>query len=312
MNLSFISEQNLAASVIGTLLVLTYGSIMKIQGDFASHKDTSGNNNQAAIISQSQSYSSSYAQKDETILAEPGIYEIKIPEKFSFAPECVSRVLQAGGLDAPYRLCRYQSVDNVSTYEVSYTRFPSEIFQNRSTQEFMDNLRNGELRQFPGTLKDEKTVNLDLNLLKRDLEIESRNKGDAVYIKTTFIISKPYIYLIRFTSSNRSNLFANKTKAFFDSFRLTQASSPQTIMIDSIPSPDNDKFTVQSSPVSSIQSPNIQPNTQLNIQDTSLTQNSKQKQIAMNVNSKNANNSNYRSDIEELPSNSVRLSPNPY
>jgi hypothetical protein len=83
-------------------------------------------------------------------------------------------------------------------------------------------------------------------------------------------------------------------------------------MIDSIPSPDNDKFTVQSSPVSSIQSPNIQPNTQLNIQDTSLTQNSKQKQIAMNVNSKNANNSNYRSDIEELPSNSVRLSPNPY
>jgi hypothetical protein len=214
-------EQKLAGWIVGALLALMCVSTLQIKS--GNSKVALGSTSSLAANKQTENTNSLANRKT---LIEPGLYRVDFPENFSFPPEKILLQLSSD-ISAPYY--RYQSNDNISTYEISYLRFPDSAFQSKSLKQILDDLTDGELGRFQGVLKKESTVNESSNLVKREIEIQA-NQND-LFVRTYLILNRPYVYLVCYTSKNKNNLYSAKTQSFFDSFKLYEQAAPQTIVM---------------------------------------------------------------------------------
>jgi hypothetical protein len=214
-----ISQQNLTVGAIGVLLFVTFISVMQIRNGASGELDRNLN---------STKQEDKTSKTQDTTLIEPGLYQVEFPERFNFPPEKLLLQLTQDS-SAPYY--RYQSNDNVSTYEISYVRFPEDTFAQKNASAILNDLTQGELTRFSAILKKETTSNESANLIKREIELQS---GDgSLFIRTMLIVNRPYVYLVCYTSKNKGNLYNSKIQAFFDSFRLFEQMSPKTIIVNS-------------------------------------------------------------------------------
>ncbi len=222
--MNLINGQNLIYAVIGVLLIVTMLSVTQIRGGGG------GKLPSKASVQTPVTPNNPALKGQNSTLIEPGLYQVQFPEQFAFAPEKMLIQL-APNASAPYY--RYQSSDNISTYEISYVRFPDETFQQKASGKILDDLTEGEISRFQGVLKKESTVNESSNLIKREFEIESAQNG--LYVRSMLILNRPYIYLVCYTSKNKSNLYSARIQSFFDSFKLFEQVAPQTIIVSSQP-----------------------------------------------------------------------------
>lgn len=219
------SGHNLVVYFIGALLLVTFASVIQIRGGLKSPKK------EAEIIS------SSSTKPKNSLLVEPGLYQVEFPEKFSFPPEKIL-VQTEDGSNVP--VYRYQSSDGISSYEISYIRHSEETFAKFTAQKVLDDLTQNELNRWQGSLKKETTTSESPYFLRRDLEINSSQNN--IYIREMLIINRPYVYLICFSSSNKKNLYSAKAQFFFDSFKIFEQSAPQTIIVQSNPPEESQKL----------------------------------------------------------------------
>ncbi|MDJ0626418.1 MAG: hypothetical protein QNJ31_08665 [Candidatus Caenarcaniphilales bacterium] len=171
---------------------------------------------------------------DKVTLMEPGLFRVNIPEQFNFPPEKILQEIMdptsAQTATAPYY--RYQSNDNISTYEIGYIRLPDQNFRLKSLQTILDDLTRGEIARLQGSLKKEITINESNTFSRREVEIESN--VDNLYAREFLIINRPYAYIICFTSKNPAKLNAKKAESFFSSFELFEQNGPRTIIVESV------------------------------------------------------------------------------
>jgi hypothetical protein len=214
---NLLSGQNLVIAFIGALLLITFASVMQIRV---------GAPQEEIKVSESENNKN----KKVSTLIEPGLYQVQFAEKFAFAPEKIL-VQLSPGVSAP--VYRYPSQDSISNYEISYVRYPDETFQNVNVQKILDDLTQNELNRWQGILKKETTISESINLIKREIEITSNQNN--LFVRTMLIISRPYVYLVCFSSKNKNNLYNSKTQFFFTSFKLFEQSAPQTIIVSPNP-----------------------------------------------------------------------------
>ncbi len=228
-------KQNSWIPILGIILIGAYILLSQIRFGFQSSKQdkTQINNNL-----QTQSLNKKNILKNSestTLLKEEGLFQILIPEAFSSLPYKVLQEIpdpESGqSLSMPYY--RYQSADNISTYEIGYIRLPEDRFQSKSHEQILNDLTQGELSRMQGLLRKEITTNQSFQLSNREIHIESVTNG--LYAREILTINRPYIYIICFTSKNKNNLFSSQTEKYFSSFNLFKQDNimPKAIIINS-------------------------------------------------------------------------------
>jgi len=228
-----LTQQNFLITGIGVFLLFTYFSLMQVRLN-------SSKTEQSPLTGRSQAQIKDIEDQRQRSVGsvthiEPGIFEAKIPEKLAFPPDKVLQEVidpvSGKSVSAPY--FRYQSNDNLSTYEIGYIRLPEENFQFKSLETILDDLTKGEISRLQGTLKKETTVNESIYSAKREIEIES-NAND-LHAREVLIVSRPYAFVVCYTSKSENNLYAKKAEEFFSSFQLFKQETPKTIIVSSTP-----------------------------------------------------------------------------
>ncbi|MDX1918655.1 MAG: hypothetical protein SFT81_05895 [Candidatus Caenarcaniphilales bacterium] len=228
------------------LLVITYASIWQVQFSSADTGDAPPLSEAASQIQadnrspDDQDLKQYKSDAKITTLIEPGLFELKIPEKFDSPPARDARIIQdaATNQSAQYTLFRYEAGTHI--YEVGFVRFPDEIFQQKSTNQMLDDLRNGERERFKGMIRKEISNYTSQNLLRRELEIEAGGFDPPIFARTILLINRPYAFLVSFSSQSQSDLNSIKTNAYFDSFRVFRQPTNQTIIVNADTKPPSD------------------------------------------------------------------------
>lgn len=225
-------KQNSWIPILGLILIGAYILLAQIRlGVQPKQAEVKTNNLQV----QNSGKKNNIKDSDLPTLLEPGLFQIQMPEQFTYPPYKVLQEIpdpESGqSLSMPYY--RYQSADNISTYEIGYIRLPDDRFQSKSHEQILNDLTQGELSRVQGLLRKEITTNQNAQMSSREIHIESVTNG--LYAREMLIINRPYIYIICFTSKNKNNLFSPTTEKYFSSFSLFKQNNimPKAIIINS-------------------------------------------------------------------------------
>ncbi len=227
-----LKSKQLLAFVIGALLLVVYGAGIALQGEKVSETPLENKNDAS-----SEKTGFVPNEKNATVLIEPGLFQLIIPERFNYPPEENSQVIKNGELSAPFTFYRYQSNDKQSIYEVSFIRLPRELFEQKSKPEIFADLRDGELARLNGELQRESTSYTSPTSIRQDLEIVGFVDTDELpfklYTHTAIVLASPYAIIQSFSSKDQAKLTSKEKKVFFESFKLYEDKTSSTVRIAS-------------------------------------------------------------------------------
>ena len=215
------SKHSFLLPAIAFLLAVTYIAVWQINLKNNSQVQVQKNNN--SEINNQESFP----------LLEPGLFKIDIPEKFDYPPRRTSSEIRdsSGNFSASLTIFSYDLAEN--SYQVGFVRYPNEVFQKNSTDNLLQNLRDGQIKDYRAILLKESTSYDAHNIVRRELEMRADMIGEKLFIRSSIIISEPFVFVISFTARTQEDLYKTKAQKFFDSFRLFRQESNRTVVVGS-------------------------------------------------------------------------------
>jgi|GEM_PF-6402730 len=194
------------------LLGLTYLSIWQLSNE----EDLS------ALASASNSPEEEKAQTSFPII-EPGIFKVHIPEKLNHIPHVSEYNLKAAGdSEEQANLKVYSYQGQQGKYQVAFIRYSGKIFQESSSENLLEGLKLGRLRDYNGTLQKEETEYLIPGQTKKRILIRSGNS----HILSEFTLIEPYVIMLSYSIASLDESQLSQSEEFFSSLEVFLKGQP--------------------------------------------------------------------------------------
>ncbi len=165
------------------------------------------------------------------LISEQGLFKIEIPEKQKEKPQIINQNInnsQTGAI-IPYTIYSYNGENN-NSYHISFISYPREVFENKSEEELLLNLRDGQINDYKGTIKRETDSYNIGGIARKEIEIQSQKANKILYIRSNLIVSEPYVFVISYISPIQIDLYSDFAEKFFTSFRLYKQDMPMAVI----------------------------------------------------------------------------------
>lgn len=168
---------------------------------------------------------------DTVLLSEPGLFSVKIPEKISSSPRISkSEIKSIDSLEtAPFKEIWFD--DKYVSYRVAFIRYPAQVFQTKSIEALLSDLKNGQLLDYKAELKEENTSYDARNVIRMNIKMLSKEMNKDIHIRSSIVISEPFVFLLSCFSEDASQLSSKTVENFFSSFELFKSGTGKTIVV---------------------------------------------------------------------------------